>query len=214
MTLSSRQGDAVAAAGAVNARGQAAVVYTEWHGHREVLRIATRAGRSWRTVTLDSQPEPIWSPRVVITPNSTTLATWIVQSDPIRTIRAAVLSPGGTWRRPVTIESGDGLWAVALSAGRGDFVVCAWHDAVAGETRIRLATYGGHGWSPVSTLASSMQNLDHVTFVGRDAALVRWRLEDRRGSHFQRFAARLRGSRWIDLPAAEVDGNADHDVRD
>jgi hypothetical protein len=197
VTLSSPNGDSAATAAAVDDRGHAAVVFTEWRDHKQTLRIATRAKGRWRIVTLDSQTEPIWSPHVVITPNGTTLATWIDETDPTRAVRTAALLPGRTWRHPVTLETGIGFGNVALSSGRDGFVVCAWHDAVANEARVRVATFDGSAWTPIVTLARSLDTLDHITLRGRAATLVRWLLRGPGVAHVIRFEARRRRTDWI-----------------
>jgi hypothetical protein len=154
--LSSPGADADMTAAAIDARGHAVVAFTEWRNHEVLLRVATRTKGSWRVVTLDNRTEPIWSPKVVIAPDGTIVATWIDEANPMRTVRVAALPPGGAWQRPVTLEKGDGLGTVAISPGRGDRVALAWRDAVASERRMRVATFEGGHWGPVATLATSL----------------------------------------------------------
>jgi hypothetical protein len=176
VTLSSPSGDTELLTACADDRGHAAIAFVEWRNHRALLRVATLASRSWRVTTLDSRIQPIWSPRVAITPDGTTIAVWIDQTDPTRTVRAAALPPAGTWHRPITLENADTLGEVRLAVGAGSLAVLAWHDAVAGETRIRAATSHATGWSPVATVASSLSNLTHVTLTGRDATILRWQI--------------------------------------
>ncbi len=204
VTLSSPNGDSDATAAAVGDRGRVAVVFTEWRDHKQTLRIATHADGRWRVVTLDRQTAAIWSPHIVITPGGTTVVTWIDETDPTRTVRVAVLTRRRVWQRPVTLENGDGFGNVVLAAGRGDRVVAAWHVAVANEWRVRVATYQGGAWSPVVTLARSLDTLDHIAIARRDATLVRWLERDPRHAHVVRVEARRRRAGWIVVSRSTV----------
>ncbi|MGB2876398.1 MAG: hypothetical protein WBB76_13125, partial [Gaiellaceae bacterium] len=203
VTVSSPRGDADWTAAAVDSAGRAAAAFTEARPPRELLRIATRSNRGWQVATLDSSPQPIWSPQVGIARDGTTFAAWIDEADPTRTVRVSVLPPHGTWGRPVTLENADGLGSVALRTAR-DSGVLAWTDGVAGESRVRVATYWHGVWSRPMTVASVVEPLvlARVTLVGRNADAVTWRLENpdlRRVSCFE--AVRV-GQRW--KPARRV----------
>jgi hypothetical protein len=195
VTLSSATGDADMTAAAVGGHGRAAVAFTEWQGHRELLRVATHTPERWRVDTVDSQRQPIWSPQLVITPDGTTLAAWVDEADPFRVVRTAALSPNGRWQRTQTLERGNGFGTVALSAASGPSAVCAWTDAVAGETRLRLATYDGVRWRGPATLMTSLATIGRVALLGRTATAVRWSLEnvDARQQYFE---ARREGTSW------------------
>jgi hypothetical protein len=195
VALSSPGGDADATAVAVDS-SHAAVVFTEWHDHEQLLRVATYYEGRWRIATLDRQTGPMWSPHVVITPSGTTVVTWITETNPTRTVRVAVLTHS-VWQPPVTLENGNGFGNVVLSAGRGDRVVVAWHSAVANEWRIRVATFHHGAWMPVNTIARSLDNLDHIAISGRDAASLRWLQKDPHRSGVVQVDARRRGARWI-----------------
>jgi hypothetical protein len=197
VTLSSPRGDSDATAAAVNAHGRAAVVFTEWRDDKQMLRIALHREGRWRVATLDRQTGPIWSPHVVITPRGTTVAAWIDETDPTRTVRVAVISADGVLRGPVTLENGNGFGNVVLSAGRGDRVVIAWHVAVANEWRVRVATYEHGAWNPVATLARNLYTLDHISIARPDANLVHWLERDPRGGHLARVEARSRRAGWV-----------------
>ena len=196
VTLSAPNGDADATAVAVDNRGHAAVVFTEWRDHQQMLRVATHSEGRWRVVTLDRQVGPMWSPHVVITPGGVTVVAWIDEVNPTRTVRVAVLR-GSVWQRPVTLENGNGFGNVVLSVGTGNRVVVAWHAAVANEWRIRLATYRHGAWMPVSTLARSLDTLYHITISGRDAAFLHWLQKAPHHSRLVQIAARRRGAGWI-----------------
>jgi hypothetical protein len=197
VALSSPQGDSDATAAAVDVRGRAAVLFTEWRDDKQMLRLALHRDGRWRVVTLDRQTGPIWSPHVVITPRGTTAAVWIDETDPTRTVRVAVLTRQGFLRGPVTLENGNGFGNVVLSAGLGDRVVTAWHVAVASEWRVRVATYERGNWSPVETLERSLYTLDHIAISRPDAGLVRWLERDPRGGHLVRFEARPLRAGWV-----------------
>jgi hypothetical protein len=196
VTLSSPNGDANATAVAVDNRGHAAVVFTEWRDHEQMLRVATHSKGRWRVVTLDRQAGPMWSPHVVITPGGATVVAWIDEVNPTRTVRVAVLT-GSVWQRPVTLENGNGFGNAVLSAGTGNRVVVAWHAAVANEWRIRVARYRHGAWMPVLTLARSLDTLYHIAISGRDAAVLRWLQKDPHHSHLVQVVARRRGDGWI-----------------
>ena len=196
VTLSSATGDADMTAGAVGARGRAAVAFTEWTGHRTLLRVATHTRGGWRVDTLESRRQPIWSPKLAITRNGTILAAWVDQADPFRTIRAAALGPNGRWQRTVTLERGDGFGTIALSAAAGSSGVCAWRDAVAGETRLRLATYDGVRWRGPATLMTSLATIGRVVLLGRTAAVVRWSRREFDDAGPQFFEAHREGASW------------------
>jgi hypothetical protein len=178
VTVSSPSADADTTAATVAISGRVAVAFTEARGTRELLRIATHTNGRWRVATLDSSTEPIWSPRVQITPTGATIATWIDQADPTRTVRAAVLLADGAWQKPVTLENADGLRTVVLGAAR-DAAVLAWADSVAGESRVRVATYRHGVWSSAVTLASGLKPtyFGGIRLRGPQAAVVTWRLE-------------------------------------
>ena len=197
-TLSSPAADADMPAVATNALDDAAVIFTEWRSHKQLLRVATRAAGRWRVATLDKTRQTIWSPSVVITPDRTTLATWIDETAPTRSVRAAALPSGGKWQQPVTLENGDGLGQVALRTGRGDLGVFAWHDGLAGESRVRAATYSGGRWTPVVTVAETLARIDDVTLAGPEATLLRWRRVSLNGDNVERFEARRDGTRWVE----------------
>jgi hypothetical protein len=196
-TLSSQTGDADMPAVATNALGRAAVIFTEWRNHKQLLRVATGAAGRWRVATLDKTTQTIWSPSVAVTPNGTTLATWIDETAPTRSVRAAALPRGGPWQQPVTLENGDGLGTVALGTGRGDLGVFAWHDGLASESRVRATTYRAGRWTPVVTVAETLARIDDVRLAGPEATLLRWRRVSLTGDNVERFEARRDGTRWV-----------------
>jgi hypothetical protein len=199
ITLASANGDAAATAAAVGNGARAAVAFTEWRSHSERLRAATRRDGRWRTTTLDTDTQPIWSPHVVITPDGTTVAAWIDESDPLREVRVAVLPPGGRWQRPLTLETGEGFGTVTLGAAARGEAVCAWRDSVASEERIRVATYDSNGWTDAATLAATESRLGRISLGGANATLLRWHVENPVTGATATSRARRDGSRWISL---------------
>jgi hypothetical protein len=171
-------GDAGSTSVAINLHGQAAFAFTEWQRNRVLLRVATYAGSHWRVATLDRRSEPIWSPRVVVTPNGGTVAAWIDDAAPLRRVRVAALV-GNSWHEAITLDAADGLGSVAGAPGIDNRVVFAWHDSLANEERVRAIVYAGGSWSRPVTLAAGVERLGRV-FVGSQAAFVRWRRD--RGS--------------------------------
>lgn len=197
VALSSPTGDADTTAAAVDDHGRAVVAFTEWRSHRELLRLAIRVDGRWVVETVDSQAEPIWSPQVVITRSGTSLAAWVDQTDPTRTVRATALETDGRWLAPVTLERGLGFGNVTLAAGTG-VGVCAWHDGVSSEARVRAAFYDGTRWKRPTTVTTSLATISRVRLVGRDAAAVRWGLEDLDDTRPRFFEARRVGDDWSD----------------
>jgi hypothetical protein len=193
-TLSAPAGDAEATAAAVNARGRAAVAFTEWRAHRLLLRVASYSGSRWHVSTLDERTEPIWSPNLVVTPNGTTIATWIDQANPSREVRVAVLPLNGRWQHPVRLDAGEGLGSIGVAPGRNDLAVLAWHDSRASEERVLAALYDRGSWSHPVTLTAGLERIDHVA-VGRQGTFVRW-FRRRPGGRIEVFEARRHGSSW------------------
>jgi hypothetical protein len=172
--LSTATADAEGTAAAVNEHGRAAVAFTEWRSHELLLRVATYARSRWRIATLDRRTEPIWSPRVIVTSNGTTLATWIDVTNPTRSVRVAVLPPNGRWQTSRTVDAGDGLGSVSVGASSNSVTVLAWHDSLANEERVQAIAYDNGSWTHRLTLAAGVERLDHVV-VTPHAVFVRWR---------------------------------------
>src|SRR5262249_50283357 len=112
--------------------------------------------------------------------------------------------PNGRWQRTVTLERGDGFGTIALSAASGLSGVCAWSDAVAGETRLRLATYDGVRWRAPATLVTSLATIRPGVLLGRTPNGVRWSLEDFDDTRRQYFEAHREGTSWTSPHVLEV----------
>ena len=193
VTLSSPLADAEAPSASVGRAGRAAGTFTEWRGHELLLRVATHTRAGWRIVTLDQSTQPIWSQRTAIEPSGTVLAGWIDEAGASRNLRTAILSPGGRWQNPVTLDSGQGLSSVALGTSGAGVGIAAWHDSLASEARVQASLYTNGSWRPTVTLASTLDWLDTVAVVQHGRA-VRWRFwNGRRGTFFR---AALHGLAW------------------
>lgn len=174
VSVSAPSGDAEQTAAAVGTDGRAAVLFTEWHGDTLLVRTATHdAGDRWRVATVDRRDQPVWSPSIMIARGGTTVATWVDEVQPLRLVRAAARVPGGRWQGTVTLDHADGLAAVELAAGGDGSVLLAWHDNLANEERVRVATYSAAGWARTRTVGSAVPSLDLRAFDGR-ASLVEW----------------------------------------
>jgi hypothetical protein len=173
VTLSSRSGDAELPRAAVDRRGDAAVVFLEWRDGALQLRAATTTPVGWLEATLDTSRLPIWSPRVAVNSDGTVLASWVDDHGASRTLRAAAYTLGAGWGRPVTLDHGDGLAAVALRAA-GPLAVAAWHDSLANEAHVVAAVYSGGTWHSAERLASGY-NLGSVAIDPNGSRDVRWR---------------------------------------
>ena len=195
--LLSKEGDGGATAAAVDAQGRAAVAFTESRNGEVLLRAATRVNRRWRISTLDRTSQPIWSPHVAIA-NGVTLAAWIDETDPTRSVRVAVREPGGGWRHPLTLENSDGISAVQLGAGAGGIGVLAWSDMIAGQSRVRAATFRDGVWSPITTVVTALapQALFRVTLSRPDASVLTWKLYDPGTNRAVGFRSRWIEGRW------------------
>jgi uncharacterized membrane protein (UPF0136 family) len=172
MTLSSAGADAYGLSVAVGRRGQAAVAFTEYLGGQVYLRVATLAGH-WQTSTLDQGSQAIVSPRVAILRSGGAVLSWIDEADPMWIQRAAALTPAGKLTQSVTLDTASGIGGGALRAVGGRAFI-AFSDTVASETRVLLATFGGHGWSQPTTLLTSLSSVSRVSFGAGDPPLVRW----------------------------------------
>lgn len=191
-TVSSPSGDAEAPSVAINADGDAVVVFTEWRDGQLLLRAATNQGSTWATATLEQTNDPIWTPRAAVASDGTALAGWVDDHGSWRMLRVATRKPHTGWRAPVILDAGQGLGEFRLRAGRQPFVVAAWHDARARMSRIRAAVFTGTGWSTPATLAGSLGTLDQIT-IGAEAATIGWRLIDRRP---RCYSAYRHGATW------------------
>jgi hypothetical protein len=75
---------------------------------------------------------------------------------------------------------------------------------VANEWHVRVATYQRGAWSPVVTLARSLDTLDHLAISGRDATIVRWLERDPRHAHVVRVEARRLRAGWLVVSRSTV----------
>ncbi|HEY2073845.1 MAG TPA: hypothetical protein VGG88_09755 [Gaiellaceae bacterium] len=175
VSVSAPSGDAEQTDVAVGADGRAAVLFTEWHGDTLLVRVATHEhGGPWRVATVDRRTQPVWSPSIVVAPGGATVATWIDEVQPLRLVRAAARVAGGRWQGTVTLDDADGLAAVELAAGGDGTVLLAWHDSLANEERVRVATYSQAGWARTMTVGSAVPSLE-LRALGGNASLVQWR---------------------------------------
>jgi hypothetical protein len=196
LTLSSARADAYTLTATAGEDGRLAVAFSEWQAGNTQLRIATRTNGRWHLTTLENSPQPIASPRVVITRNGTTIASWIDETSPTRTIRTATLVPNGAWTHPASLENADGLDTLAIAASGTDSAVLAWHDSIANDRRIRATTYRNGRWGPVQTLATSHASLGRVTITGPNAQAVQWRHGNPNSPHSRLFTATRNGTTW------------------
>ena len=129
-------------------------------------------------------------------PNGSTVVAWSADHKPTRVIEGAVLPARGVWERPVTLENGTGVRMAELVPGRGSTAVCLWRDSSASETRIRVATFDRGRWSPVETVASTLDRLRAPSVTGAHATRIRWQIwyPTRRLAFFE---ARRSGSIWL-----------------
>jgi hypothetical protein len=190
--LSAPGGDVDAPAVAIGAGGRAAVLFTEWRGGEELVRVSTSTGSGWRTATLDRTTLPVWSPHVAVAGDGAVAAAWVDVRGPYRQLRAGTRAPGGVWRT-ATLDSGSGLGALALRAAGHDAVAVAWHDSLSNEQRVQATTYADGAWRPRTTLARGLARLDTIGLT-RNAASVRWRAWTPGRTTF--FAAPRHGLDW------------------
>jgi hypothetical protein len=194
--LSSPSGEADMPRVAMDRCGHVSIVFTEWRNGHDDLRVATWAKGRWNVATLDERNQPIWSPRIVIIPGGTTVATWVDEDAPQRTVRTSALGPLGQWEHAITLERADGLGSGGDLATSHRTLVFAWRDQVASESRIRVARYTPTGWKPPLTLASSLSVLDDISIDQSADIVVRWNEETPTERVTRRFAAQLHGSTW------------------
>jgi hypothetical protein len=173
-TLSTPGSDAESPRVAVDRRGDAGVLFLQWRDGTLQVRAATTTPAGWRIATLDSSRLPIWSPRVAVMSDGTVLASWTDEVGPSRTLWVAAYDPRTGWGRPLALDRGDGLGAVALRAA-GTVAVQAWHDSLANEARIWAAVYSGGSWHRAERLASGYGLLDSIAIDPTSGRYVRWR---------------------------------------
>jgi hypothetical protein len=176
VAISAPTADAEQLATAVSHDGRAAVAFTDWRRGVRLLSVATHSrGGGWQTVALDRRKQPIWSPRVRITPDGTTIVSWLDVASPLRLVQVAVRPPNGPWQRPTTLEAADGLAFVDVAASGGANAVLAWRDTLGSEQRVRVATYTPTGWRPPTTAGTALTNIGHLHITRlEDAARVTW----------------------------------------
>jgi hypothetical protein len=178
--VSAPTGNIGGCAAAVGGSGRAAVAFTEWDGGSLLVRVATHdRGGEWHVVTVDRRSQPVWSLRVMITPDGTTAMTWLDEADPLRLVRVAIRTRSGSWQSPVTLDDADGLASVEMApTGRGG-ILFAWHDSLANEERVRVATYSPSGWLPTTTVGSAVGGVARLHIAGRRATRVEWKAHGR-----------------------------------
>ena len=174
LTLSWASADADGLAGAMGSRGQAAVAFSEYRDGRIFLRIATRAKR-WRIATLEGRSQAILSPHVAVLRGGASVLTWTDEADPMRLLRAAVLTPNGKLGQPVTLDDAASLGSAVLRA-LGTRAVAVFSDAVAGASRVLQAAFDGRHWGQPVTLTTSLWGVSHVSLGAGNPPLVRWTL--------------------------------------
>jgi hypothetical protein len=178
--VSTPSGDVDETAAAVGADGRAAAVFTEWRRGSLFVEVATHdPGGRWRVVTVDRRKQPVWSPRVVIAANGTTAVTWVDETDPLRLVRAAIRTPSGRWQPTVTLDDADGLASVEMAAADHGGVLFVWHDSLANEERVRVASYSRRGWRSATTVGSAVGGLTRLRITGRPATGVEWQAHGR-----------------------------------
>jgi hypothetical protein len=208
-TLSPMSADADSPVIALGPRRRATVVFTQYRAQTVLLRVATSVGDRWRIDTLDSSHQAIRNVHAVLLAGGTTLVTWTDRANPVL-LRAAALTPAGK-RQVVTLDDAPELRSVALEdmGGRG---IVAFGDAVASESRLRVAIFAGGRWDQTTTVGSGLWALEGVTLsAGRGLPLVRWQVQplDARLLHF---AARLRGggsTSWRSVPSTLDSGSGE-----
>lgn len=179
VTVSAADGDAEQTAAASRA-GRAAVAFTEWHHGTLLLRVATHGtGGGWHVVTLDRRTQPMWSLRTIVAHDGSTVVTWLDDDDPFRLLRAAVMSPAGTWTPVRTLERADGIAYADVASGERGAVVFAWRDNVGTEQRVRVATYTSAGWTSTTTVGSAVPTVGGPRIAGPFASAVEWRANGR-----------------------------------
>jgi hypothetical protein len=138
---------------AVAANG--AVLMIEWYGHDELVRLASRTPFGWRFATLARNPGPIWTPRVAVTRDGTTVAGWIDDLQSERQFLVASIRPNGTLAIQ-RLDSGQGLGSYGLRAVGANNVSITWDDSLAAEWRLLSARLTGSGWTTPRTLETGL----------------------------------------------------------
>jgi hypothetical protein len=191
--LSTADGDVFLTSVSRSAQGRIGVVFVEVLKGRARLRLAVLSNGPWQLTTLDSNAEPIWSPRVRLLADGRVVVAWIDQHDPMRTAHVASIEPSGRIAR-TTLDTAAAIGAPALEAV-GNRAVLAWPDTIAGETRILATVFAGDSWAAPALVATSLDPLSHVSLGGAASSVIRW-LDTSSYQHPRPFESRRVGWHW------------------
>ena len=149
---------------AIDAKGDALVVWTGQYGDQERLRAAYRStGGSWsEPVDVSSDGEQIESPRAAVDPDGNAIAVWSGGGTEVGgwdTVHAAYKPVGEEWEEPVELSSagGNGFPTDVVFDTGGDAAV-VW-QRWDGVTNLIQAAYkpAGEEWEPAVDLSEEGQ---------------------------------------------------------
>lgn len=172
---------------AMDARGDATVVWMHFDGSRYVIEGAYRPeGGEWESPTLVSQPkEAGGNPYVAIDAEGDALVAWRSapgkgESEGDEAVRAAYRPAGGSWGSPVSVSSpGEEVQSLRDAVDPDGNALVAWtgSEGKAGEYDIAKAAYrpAGGSWEapvPLSEDGGNAYPLDLVFDTSGNAALA------------------------------------------
>jgi len=158
---------------AVDATGDAVVVWTASTGGGEVVRGSSRpAGGSWSAPTELSPPGGggVEWPVVAIDPEGDTVAVWTATVGAEKVIEAVSRPAGGSWSPPAVVSTGGGLSSEAQVAidAQGE-AVAVWDQSAAGKEFVRSSSRpSGGAWSAPVDVSLTGSGVSEPT-VGVDA---------------------------------------------
>jgi hypothetical protein len=197
---------------AVNARGEAVVVWDQWSGPTSAEHAVYAASRERRgawsdpaRLSADAGAGSVF-PQVAIADRGEAVAVWARSNGSSHVVQAATRSRGGGWTEPADLTPADANAVVPHVAIRanGD-AVAVWHRSTAGGSVVQVATRpAGGAWSQPIDLSGrdAFNERPQVALNDRGDAVVAW--ERHSPSAPDAIQARIRPARGPWSPIADV----------
>lgn len=178
---------------AIDAAGNAIVVWRQFDGGGRVVQAAVRPadGEFGRPVTLSAPGENTTAPSLATDATGRTTVVWSGRDAPGDVVWATTLAPDGQFGRAVTLSDPAGGADAPHVASAGGAATVVWTQVVDGERRVEAAVRpaGGEFGSAVAlSLPGGAAEAPRVAMRAAGDALAVWRRYD--------------GSRWVAQAAA------------
>jgi hypothetical protein len=186
---------------AMNAEGEATVVWMHYDGSRYVVESAyLPAGGNWESPTLVSEPgEEAGDPQVALDAAGNTVVAWRGESGGKEYVRTAYRPVGGLWEAPTNASAaGEHVQSIQDAVDSDGNAIVAWAGEAGGYDIARAAFRPSGGqWEAPSDLSADGGNAfpsDVVFDTSGNAAIV-WERSDGSGNVVQA-AYRRMGEAW------------------